>query len=298
MPLLQPHSILLRVLPLFIGMTSCIEKASNSQALIVELEKGYSLSDQAVNHATAKNLQELHEKTTNAFSAERASVWYPKAERVSILSTKMYNYIDSLKKMAHTTKSIDTSFIKKFILYKKNLLLVDSSFAFTFGEDILPQDSIFTLANISSLKLFNSFLRGKSIYFYKALLSRLQNHIKIIENTLVIFCNNKVSSDSDVLLLDPSRPVITQNTQIVEPGGELEISAWVGSSGAVSMPIFIINGNKIPKGWDGISHYVFKAKTRPGSYKVPIDVQYYDIYMETIRNKRYYVEYKVALICQ
>lgn len=278
-----------------ITVASCKHKSSDDIGVMSEMEKGFKFSNEIINRSTSAQLHELQEKTVDGYNSERASVWYPKALKVSVLSTEIYNYIDSLKELQTLSESTGKEVAATIIKYKTNLALIDSVFSYIFSEDIYPQDSALSIKRISSPGFLDLFVQ-KPMISIRALLSRVQNHIKIIEDNLVAFCNTKVSTLP--MILDISEPVITQNSKILEPGGSLEIFAWIGAFSNAAEPVVTVDGIKISKGTDGITHYILKAGKQPGRYKLPVEIQYKNSRNGKIEVFKSNVEYQVSPLCQ
>lgn len=61
------------------------------------VEKSLDTTNTTINQSTSTIMASLQEKMTQSESAEKARVWYPKAQRAQELTKQLNTYIDGLK---------------------------------------------------------------------------------------------------------------------------------------------------------------------------------------------------------
>jgi gliding motility-associated protein GldM len=251
-----------------------------------------------VNKSTEQILASLKDKMTDPSKAEKAKIWYPKAEQVQTLSKSIVQRIQELKdrilveaggkpgtdqKFKEDNLDIATRIMvekgegpKLLALlteYRKNLLAIDPSIDSAF-KTVLP-------INLEKPKSKNK--AGKTwegAYFHMVptvaaltILTKFQNDVKTSENTVVQFCHNKVGEV--VVRFDTYAAIVGQNSNYLMPGQDLEITAGVGAFSKAAMPTVTINGQTYPIGTEGTA----MAKMSGGgigNHTVPVRITYTD----------------------
>lgn len=276
-------------------LTNCSEPSSEDSKIFNSLEESFSTSNQIISLSTNAQLNDLKEKSFEPGSQVRAMVWLPKAELISSFSKIRYDFIEK-KKQKTKLNSIDLDEVFNTLNeYKKEVLgrdpelneIFKSNFGFISNyKNLLSEDSL-----SEKIVLKNGLSKEK----IKLVLVALQNEIMKVENKTIAFCNTKVGSN--IYRFESFSTIIGQNTKYLRPGEELEITTGVGSFSHSGNPEIIINGKKRELNEKGFVVYKLKAKTKPGSYKIPVDVSFFN---ETIGKQEAYsfsVEYTVIKPC-
>ncbi len=223
-------------------------------------------------------LKELENKTTDPLTAERAKVWYPKAEQVARLTTETYKYLETAKtRLIEGSISVD-SITKKVISYKEDVLNTDSSIALEFKNS-------FGFINLA-IKKMNS-----------QMLTTLQNNFKIIENKIIVFCNLKIGSLDGISMFSSYSAIISQNSNYLKSGDILEIRAGVGSYSKAAMPEVKIQGKKINIGEEGYALFKTKAASIPGIHRIPVEISFFNQERGKDELRVFNIEYTVVKPC-
>jgi gliding motility-associated protein GldM len=248
-----------------------------------------------VDKSTATLMTSLDEKRKDPATANRANLWYPKAEQVTVLSKDIFNYIQGLKDriltdaggdpkdpnkkykdgdMDITTrimieKSAGQELERRLAAYKKAILAIDPAIDSAFKTS-LP----INLEKPKSISKAGKTWEGA--YFHMVptvagltILSKFQNDVKTSENRVVQFCHNKVGEVN--VVFDSYAAVIGQNSNYLMPGQELEIMAGVGAFSKKAKPEIYIGGAKTEIGEDGAAHTKL-ASGGIGAHSVPVRI--------------------------
>lgn len=263
------------LLPVFI--LGCASNSEKTRLALEEVIKSLESSNITIHRGTKTVLYELKNKLSEPASVYKAEIWYPKANLATQYSTELFNYIESLKNQIKNQTSVKKvidndsgQLYKKIKMYKVKLFDLDSSIKDAFGNTF-----VFTTLEFDSIQTINSFERyffnNTSSYSALALLTKFQNNVKINENKIVAYCNNKVAS------YDPFYTtysvIIGQNAEVLRPGSFFEINAGVGAFSAKANPTIIINRDSLKIDERGIATYKLKTQ-KPGLYKVPVIIKY------------------------
>ncbi|MFD2918331.1 gliding motility protein GldM [Terrimonas rubra] len=255
-----------------------------------------------VNASTSTILASLEEKTKKAETAERANIWYPKAQQAAALSKSVFDYIQSLKTKIITTAGGDPNnpdnpdkhmnegsqeIVTRIMVkdgeakklytmladYKKNLLAIDPSIAEKFSKTLQIDLSEPTgkdgkkkdwdIANFNMVPT----VAGLTI------LSKLQNDIKTSENNVVAHIHEQVGKVE--VIFDSYAAVIGQSSNYLMPGQELEITAGVGAFSKNAQPKISIGGSSLSIGEDGTAHYKTMANSI-GTHTVPVNISFFN----------------------
>ncbi len=260
---------------LSISFFACSAK-DNSDEVIRQMEESLLNSNKVINLSTASMMKELENKTTDHCTAERAKIWFEKAQQIIRLSKEVYDYLLSAKIQLIEKKQSPESLSESLISYQENVLSIDSSIREVFSEN------------------FN-FIKGIPKSTFPSVLTALQNGIKIIENKMISYCNNKVGCN--IMIFDSYSAIISQNSNYLKPGDVLEITTGVGAYSKSSKPVININGKPIEVGDEGYALYKKKISDKPGHYKLPVKIDFFNqttAKNETIETN---IEYTVAKPC-
>ncbi|MEO5564693.1 MAG: gliding motility protein GldM [Chitinophagaceae bacterium] len=261
------------------------------------INKSLENTNQTVNKSTETLMASLLEKTKDQATANRANLWYPKAQQAQELSKGVFTYVQSLKdrilKEAGGDPKDPTKKFKEDNLdiatrimiekgegkkleqmlkdYRANLLKIDPAIDSAFSAS-LP-------INLDKPKSENR--AGKTwegAYFHMVptvagltILSKFQNDVKTSENRVVQFCHNKVGEVN--VVFDSYGAVIGQSSNYLMPGQQLEITAGVGAFSKKAQPTIVIGGSPITIGEDGAAHTTLSGGGI-GQHSVPVKITY------------------------
>jgi hypothetical protein len=207
----------------------------------------------------------------------------------------MHNYIESLKtdlKKEAETKDNDGKFelsldnkeavynifevnkngenlFKKLETCRNSLLNVDSSIKAEFEKTTILSEKIkgseyLTAKNFKEISTIEAL----------ALLSNLQNKIKITENDLVTFCFNKSAPYIGCGFGRRPRLLVSQSSSYVKAGEKIEIIVGVGTYSSETDPLITVNNKVAAIGIDGSTTTKIKASDKPGKHFIPVKVTY------------------------
>jgi hypothetical protein len=282
---------------------ACTGKKNNNDELIKYLDKSLQNSKILVNKSTEYLLSELEEKTKDPATAVRGRVWFAKAQLVREYSKEVYGQIEDLKRklMAgsinknialKSVPSMDeelTELVQKLKAYNKNLLKIDPELNSAFSNYLsIEKDdgsSMFIYYPVNILSTEVTLLEANY------LLNQFQNNIKITENRMVQFSNNKVGISCD--FFDSYSVILGINTNRAAPGTKMEIIAGVGAFSARANPKVLINGTSVNLSEDAAIHYEFTAPQKPGKYHLPVKIEFTDEIGKRITMERD-IEYSVV----
>jgi hypothetical protein len=133
--------------------------------------------------------------------------------------------------------------------------------------------------------------------YTSAMLTKLQNSIKNIENKTLAYCHDKIGSTDGKGFFDSFALIIGQSNNNVKSGDKIEITAGLGVFSGRLQPEITINGKVAEINEEGIAVYKFKAPQKTGRYFVPVK----SIFISPSTGKpeihETIVEYSVAAPC-
>ena len=274
------------------------------------IDVGLESSSRVINKSTQDVLASLNNKLADPVTRVKAEIWYPKAEMVQYLSKIMYAYIENIKmemkkESENGTKGQDvvrrelisngkaSELYAHLIQYRKDILSVDSVMSLVFGKTIVLTSAFFDSTGTKE-QFPARFFGETSAVSALSILSLLQNNVKIAENKLIEFCNNKCGAMIDDFASYSA--IFSQSSNIVQAGEVIEIFAGMGEFTRSAMPKIHISGKEVSIGEDGLTHYKFKVPNRPGKYTVPVGISYID-QDGKVQTMEKNIEYTVAERC-
>lgn len=250
--------------------------------------------------ATSTNtiMTSLQEKMSDASTAEKAKIWYPKAKQVVDYSTAVYNYIDGLKSkimkeskydpVSGKDKGVDNLDVPTRILvekgegknlykmldeYKKNILNIDPEITKEFQSSLPIDLSTPKTENKGNKSWESAYFRMVPTIASLTILSKFQNDVKNTENRMVSFCHNQVGQVA--VRFDTYAAIVGQSSSYVLPNQQIEITAGVGAFSKAAKPTITIGGSTVSIGEDGAAHQKITASS-VGEHSVPVTIVYTD----------------------
>ncbi|CAF2145270.1 unnamed protein product [Rotaria magnacalcarata] len=168
---------------------SCTSITKEDKKVYLQLNEQLENATTNIHESSLIYLQQLELKTYDSHTVVRAKIWLTKASKIRQLSSKVFNYLENLKKSVKSTQKQNNqdSLNKTFADFIAQLSIIDSTITSEFKIEITmlqkSQDSI----NIFSSNLSSEATTG--------LLTTLQNRITILESHLLAYCNTRVGTN-------------------------------------------------------------------------------------------------------
>ena len=286
--------IFLQSLPLYVIsialflFSSCRDIRKIDTDILNALKENLKESNATINNSTAANMKTLYDKSVDFCTKERATIWLPKAELVIDNSKKIYDHIENIRSEKDFDNTILETFTIKLNNYKQIVLSADSSIMEEFINNFKFIDHFTSLANnMKGKKLTNNSV--------SALLTLLQNDVKIIENEITAYCNLKIGCT--IFFFDNYSAIIGQNSNYFKPGSKLKINAGIGAYSKSTRPLITINGTKVELGFEGFSSYQMKVPEKSGNYSIPVNIKFMNPITRKEEENKINVDYTVAKPC-
>jgi len=276
--------------------SACSDRSENELAVFKALDESLINSNLTINKATETQLSILYGKTTEAGSAFKANIWYPKAMIVKEKSANIISYLEELKKtlkkeagLNDTNNSFSaedkdavkllfktkgTDLYERLKQYRRNVLAIDSEITTVFSDKIILTTQSFDTLKNEQQNIAKAFFNDIPTVAALTILSQFQNNVKVAENRIVQFCNNKVGSFIDYYTTYSA--IVAQSSTYVRAGEEIEITAGIGSFSRAARPEITVNKRNIEIDESGVAVYKFNASTKAGKHIVPISINFTD----------------------
>lgn len=263
---------------LFVLIFSCSSAKSDDKTFSI-LQEGLDNSTRSITRSSSLIYSMLDEKQHDPVLSERAAIWLPKAALVRQLSGNMAGYIDSVRATVVQEHGIKAEQARRLYQrleeYKAGLLQIDTLMAHTFSGSmtlVTPAfDSLDSEPQDFALYFFDRSATAPTL----ALLSRFENNIRVIENRMILFCNEQVVST--MLICDFVSAIVSQSSHHVKAGESIEIKAGIGAFTVKNNNTQItIDGRTASLNEEGVAVYTLKSPARPGIYSVPVKIMYTD----------------------
>ena len=252
-----------------------------------------------VNNSTNTIIASFQEKMTDPTTAEKARLWYPKAEQVVAQSKTISDYIEGLKNQilknadfnpaegdsSYKMDNLDVAtrlmvdqgagktLLKNLTDYKASILNVDPEIKAEFANNLPINLAMPVTQNKGNNTWEAAYFRMVPTVAALTILSKFQNDIRTTENRVVSFLHNKVGQVA--VRFDTYAAVIGQSSNYLMPGQELEITAGVGAFSKAAKPIITIGNSNAALGEDGAAHYKTTVSD-VGTKSIPVSITYTD----------------------
>jgi hypothetical protein len=287
----------LLLLSVILLIYSCSHISKNEIAIFKVLNTGLANSNLVIHRQTEVVYHALENKLSDPSTHYKAAIWYPKATMAQKLSSEIFVYIQNLKaNLLHqagfekdhlsfneddresvnrlfTKERKDVELFQKLDLYKDSMREIDPFINQEFHNySLIPKASENVDDKEDSLKVL---FENTSIMAAIAVLTQIQNNVKVFENKVASFCNQQVTNDAFVIDVLPS-PIIFQSSKYVKPNDELEISAGLGIFETRNNLKVSINNKVIEPNDYGYADLKLKVKSQTGTYNIPVRIEYTD----------------------
>lgn len=273
--------------------SSC--KSKDDITTLKALEEGLISSNKAINMSSEMALHALKNKLDDPRTYSKAEIWFPKAQKIQYHSNEMFNFIEGLKKESKPDNAEISSLYKRLMKYKNDVLATDSTIRETFNSRIIITTKSFDESKPNIEEFKKTFFNNASKEATSAILTKFQNNIKIIENKLLVFCNEQIGV-TDRFIDDFPKAIIQQNAYSFKAGETIEIKAGIGLFNRLINEVVSIKGTPIMIDENGLATFKMKISENPGKYQIPVMISFYnqDGKAEAFT---YAVEYTVAKPC-
>ncbi len=295
----EPRQKMINIMYLFLTAMLALNISAEILNAFKTVNRSLENTNGTVNQSTLTIMKSLEEKTTSAETRDRASYWYPKAQKVVATSQELYSYIGGLKDKIYTlaggvkgdpnskfdegnqsivTKMmVDDGEAKKLFIalsdYKKKILAIDPAIDSAFKNSLQidlsnppGQDGKVKPWEIAYFHMVPT-VAGLTI------LSKFQNDIKTAENKVVAFCHQKVGEVK--VVFDSYAAIVGTSSNYVMPGQTLTVNAGVGAYSKASQPTITIQGASVPLGEEGFATREITAGG-PGTYSIPVKISFFN----------------------
>ena len=262
-------------------LTSCADRSKTDLKVINALNESIENSNKTVNATTVDIMHSLEAKLHDYSTKERAQVWFPIAQTIQKISKKAYEEIQEIKFKLEkgsikTVREEDISNVFNSLLkYKNEILQVDSRLTRYFQQYLRIFTRSIDSTNVNQESLFRDFFSNAYTSAIIAMLSKLQNNIKLNEERMVTFCHEYSTPICGMGAIMTS-VLVMQSASIVQKGGEIEITAGLASVSVEQKPKVIVYNTFVPLNDAGLAVYKLKAASKPGKYYVPVKIKYTD----------------------
>lgn len=287
---------LIPVFLLSLFITSCSQRSASKEAVIKAMAQSLTNSNSAINISSSQTLHSLEKKITDYATKEKAEIWLPIAKQVSESSLQTFNYIEELKKLKGMDLQNAITLLNRLLRHREQVLNAAPSIRQEFEKNTLPAISRYDSTESGSKRFYLDFFSAGPEYD-KAILAKFQNDTRIAENRIVTFCNEQIGSTDGDWFYDYYSAIVGQSSNIIKPGGELKISAGVGSYSRAVQPKIRINGMLVPLNEEAVATYKLKVPQKPGEYKVPVLISYFNQTTAKDETKLVDVKYTVTKPC-
>ncbi len=292
--------LLIVSLTIVISNLACSDNSENDLTVFKALDESLSNSNTTIQRSTETIYASLEQKLADPITATKAQIWYPKAMMIQKYAGDITAFIGDLKhrlkKAAglkkenekeifnESNKGIVNSFFnenrigdtlyQKLLKFKTDVLSVDIQMDTVFRQTLLLATRAFDLSNSDARNFTKTFFYSTPVVAALATLSTFQNNVRIIENRMISFCNNKMICCS--FFYDVYSAIIGQNSTYVRTGEQIEITAGVGAFSKVAQPEILFGGKKVDIDETGTAVHKFNSPSKPGKYIVPVKISYTD----------------------
>lgn len=293
-----PNSLqaFITLIGLYLLTTSCSSKSDKNEALIKVMKESLESSNRAIDASSSQNLHSMEEKSLEPTTKYRAGIWLPKAKKINELSSEIYSYLEKIKNLKEINRESENEISIRLSNFKEELFNVDSLIRkefYPYSQKVaITKDSLSKREEKNAKQILT---QSNSIY-NEAMLTKIQNSIKILENKVIIFCNELIGTTGGYNFESYSS-IVGQNSNYLKGGDELEIRAGMGTFTRIPEPEIIIDGKKVGIGAEGYALYKIRTPKKPGNYKIPVVLNFKSRLTGKNEIKNILVEYTVARLC-
>ncbi len=262
----EPRQKMINMMYLVLTALLALNVSSEILNAFKTVNNSLETTNTTVNASTGTIIASLEDKKADPTTAERANIWYPKAQQIVAYSKTVYDHIQSVKDQILREAGGDPN-NKEKSFKEDNLdiatrLMVEKgggqkllAMLTKYKADVLGVDTLINsnFQNSLQIDLKKPPTKNKGNNTWEAayfrmvptvaamtILSKFQNDVRTTENRLVSFCHEQVGKVT--VRFDTYAAIVGQNSNYLMPGQELEIKAGVGAFSKASLPVITIGG--------------------------------------------------------
>ncbi|MFI5132899.1 MAG: gliding motility protein GldM [Chitinophagales bacterium] len=256
-------------------------------------------SNTTISSSTATIMASLEQKLHDPSTAEKAKIWYPRAQQVQDYAADINKYIQGLKdtillKAGGDPKDPNKSYkddnldiptrmmvdkgggkilLQKLTSFRNNILAINDTIKAEFDKSLPIDLSMPKTQNKSNKTWEEAYFHMVPTVAALTILSKFQNDVKTSENKVIAYCHNKVGEV--ILRYDAYGALIGQNSNYLLPGQQLELRVGVGAYSKAAKPEITIGGKTEQVNDSGFVRWN-TAATSLGNNSVPVHIKYTD----------------------
>lgn len=276
---------------------ACSGKKENNLSVYKALHESLVRSNAIITSETERIYTSLNDKLSDPLSHKKVALWYPKVMYAKQLSDEMYEYLRKLqiellqeagftgnKKGVFDENNSEVvkrllfkngkgnELYKKLNAYKRKLLAIDPRVHKEFANSIqIVPGSLDTSTNGKGF--IKTYFSDASVVSALAMLSQLQNTVKINEKRIVSFCYEQIIYHAVCIFYSP---IFSQSSSYVKGGEEIEITAGLGYFKQPTEFDVSISGKKLNLNDDSPARYKFRASRKAGKHTITAKMEYVD----------------------
>ena len=313
----EPRQKMINIMYLVLTALLALNVSSEILNAFKIVDNSLTGTNSTINRSTNTIMASLQGLMSDPTKAEKAKIWYGKAQQVQAISAQAYNDIQTFKDQilkaadfdpkkngdsAYKQDNLDVATRimveqgggKKLYAildnYKKQLLAVDPEIAKEFANSLQIDLSMPKVVNKNNKTWEDAYFHMVPTVAAVTILSKFQNDVKTSENKVVAFCHQQVGQVE--VKFDAFEPIVGQNSKYLMPGQQIEITAGLGAFSKKNFPAISIGGASVQTGENGMATYKMDAGGI-GSHKIPVVINFKD--QDGIaRTKTIDVEYTVG----
>lgn len=259
------------------------------------VNRSLETTNTTVGNSTSTVLTSLQEKLSTPETAERAKIWYPKAQQIEGYSKAVYDYIQGLKNKILTEAGGDPNnpaksfkednldiathlmvekgegqkLLKMLTDYKANVLAVDPEIKKTYENALQIDLAKPPTTNKGNNTWEAAYFRMVPTVAAMTILSKFQNDVKTTENKLITYCHEQVGKVT--IRFNAYEPIVGQNSQVLLAGQELQINAGLAAFNTENKPTVTINGQPVAVNEKGLATWKNNVSS---SGKIPVVIRF------------------------
>src|SRR6218665_121227 len=267
-------------------------------------------SSEAIEYMNNTVYKDFQNKLVDPTTAEVAKRWQGPLQATQLISKSGIRFIDSIVHLI--TSNINeqnkyeckNSAVSKLFYYNNlsdrlydslqywqdTLVNINKESGIVFSDEKLLPASANDSVNVDK-SVLAVFFKDKCVNEAVYNLNVFKNKLLLLENKLITFYNFKIAIIRDYY--DVFSPIIGQSARVVEPGGKIDITAGIGAFSRAANPVITFGNDAKEPVVNGVAIKTIIAPSKPGIYKLPVSIQYFEP-DGRILTKKFTIEYKVV----
>ena len=178
-------------------MSSCSNDKCNAKTYSL-LNEQLIKSTWFIQRSTVGISRRLEYKMTDPLTAQKATIWNEKVNKLRKQAANVFDYIENLKNRLKKEKTItqQDELYDKLTLLKQYSLDIDSNLNSGFKKEINFLTTEYDSIPEGKKNFKSTYFSDSSSEAIMCILSKFQNKVAIIENLLTEYCNEQIGSGS------------------------------------------------------------------------------------------------------